>query len=93
MRGGSMIQVTTKVSSKGQIVVPMEIRKQFHIQEGDSLKFTINESEEIKVEILKRNSIMDLFGSVQAKGDTQDFEKVRRETSEDRIDQRNEKMY
>ncbi|HEY0828099.1 MAG TPA: AbrB/MazE/SpoVT family DNA-binding domain-containing protein [Bacilli bacterium] len=88
-----MIQVTTKVSSKGQIVVPMEIRKQFHIQEGDSLKFTINESEEIKVEILKRNSIMDLFGSVQAKGDTQDFEKVRRETSEDRIDQRNEKMY
>ncbi|CAM4120681.1 AbrB/MazE/SpoVT family DNA-binding domain-containing protein [Paenibacillus alkaliterrae] len=87
-----MFQSTSKISSKGQVVVPIEIRKQFQIVEGDSLKFIIDDSGELKVEVLKRNSIMDLFGSVQAKGDTKDFSKVRQDAWDKRVQQITDKM-
>jgi AbrB family looped-hinge helix DNA binding protein len=80
-----MIEATSKISSKGQVVIPKEIRKQFDAKEGDSLKFTVSDTGEIKLEIVKREAILDLFGSIQAKGDTEDFEKVKRETMEDRM--------
>lgn len=87
-----MIQATSKVSSKGQIVVPMEIRKILDVKEGDSIKFMVDNNEEIKIEVIKRNSILDLFGSIKAKEDTADFEKIRLEAREERIDQIREKM-
>ena len=79
-----MIQVTSKVSSKGQIVVPLEMRKQLDIKEGDSLKFTVKDNGDIGVEVIKRNSILDLFGSIQPHGDTSNFEKIRTEAKEER---------
>jgi antitoxin PrlF len=87
-----MIQVSSKISSKGQIVVPIEIRKHFDVKEGDSLTFIVKDNGDISLEIVKRNSILDLFGSVQAQGDTKDFEKVRMDTREEQVEQIREKM-
>jgi AbrB family looped-hinge helix DNA binding protein len=78
-----MYEASSKLSSKGQVVVPAEIRKQFSAQEGDSLKFIVDDNGEIKVEIVRRKAILDLFGSIQAKGNTEDFEKVRQESRDE----------
>jgi AbrB family looped-hinge helix DNA binding protein len=78
-----MYEASSKLSSKGQVVVPAEIRKQFAAQEGDSLKFIVNDNGEIKLEIVRRKDILDLFGSIHAKGNTEDFEKVRQESRDE----------
>lgn len=87
-----MLQVTSKISSKGQIVVPIEIRKQFDVKEGDSLKFTVKDNGDISLEVVKRDSILDLFGSIQAKGDSKDFEEVRLKAREEHVEQIRDKM-
>ena len=52
---------TAAVTSKGQITIPVEVRKKHGIRTGDRLDFTENENGELVLRS-KRGSIMDLFG-------------------------------
>lgn len=87
-----MIEATSKISSKGQVVIPIEIRKRLNIMEGDSLKFTVNDDGDISVEAVKRDSILELFGSITAKGDTKNFKKVSYEAKKEHVEHVREKM-
>lgn len=55
---------TAKLSSKGQLVVPSEIRKILNAEEGDRVIFKTTDYG-ILLEVEKRVDLMSLFGSLQ----------------------------
>lgn len=76
---------TSKLSAKGQVVIPAEIRKIMGLEDGDSVKYILTNDGEIKIEPLKRSSILDLFGSLKAEQpDTRDFSEIRDEARRER---------
>ncbi len=48
------------LTTKGQVVVPLGIRKLFHLQPGDKLNFQVVENS-IKIELMKKN-VQDAYG-------------------------------
>ena len=49
-----------KLTTKGQVVVPLDIRKLFHLQPGDKLNFQVVENS-IKIEPMKK-TVQDAYG-------------------------------
>lgn len=80
----------SKVSSKGQVVIPMEIRKTLGIEEGDHLRFDIDEEGGMKIKVVKKSAILNLFGVAKPRPhlDTSDLTKVVRESYEERMEKR-----
>lgn len=83
-----MLTSISKISSKGQVVIPLEIRKMLGIEEGDTIRFIIDESGETKIEVVKKRAILDLFGVAKPKRDTSDFKKVLDDSLEERTEQK-----
>lgn len=76
-----MIEARSKMSSKGQVVIPAEIRSILNIEEGDDVKFIVNENGDLKLDIVKKSSIVDLYGSLKpAKPDLRDFSEIREQS-------------
>jgi AbrB family looped-hinge helix DNA binding protein len=74
-----------KVSSKGQITLPVGLRKRFNIQPGTCLRF-IEEDHDFRM-IPASGGISSLRGKVAAKG-VQDFKKARHDAMKERIDEK-----
>jgi AbrB family looped-hinge helix DNA binding protein len=55
-----------KVTAKGQVTIPVEVRKSLDIKEGDDLLFEVAAGGEARIRILKRRSLMDLYGALPA---------------------------
>jgi AbrB family looped-hinge helix DNA binding protein len=55
-----------RVTAKGQMTIPVEVRRSLGITEGDDLLFEISEAGEAQVRVLKRRSVMDLYGALPA---------------------------
>lgn len=63
MRIGKFIGETGKVSGKGQIVVPKEVRNILNAEENDKLQFTLV-GDDVVVRVVKSSkSILDVLGS------------------------------
>lgn len=58
---------TASVTSKGQITLPISIRKKLHLKTGDQVVFVETEGGEITVRA-KKGNIMDLCGSLKWTG-------------------------
>lgn len=61
------------VTKKGQITIPVEIRKKFGIEERSKVEVV---EEKGKIVIRKRLSIFDLAGSGSGKGDVKELKRV-----------------
>ncbi|MEW9673990.1 AbrB/MazE/SpoVT family DNA-binding domain-containing protein [Ammoniphilus sp. 3BR4] len=79
-----MLTSTSKISSKGQVVIPIEVRKTLGIEEGDTIRFIMEDNGETKIEVVKKKAILDLFGVAKPKQDTTNFKQVLTESLEDR---------
>jgi antitoxin PrlF len=66
--------LAAKVTSKGQVTIPRQVRKKLNIVRGDMLEFAISGD---KVEIARLGNIESFYGSIKVK-DTQDFGKIRK---------------
>lgn len=55
-----------RVTAKGQVTIPVEVRRSLGITEGDDLLFEVDEAGEARVRVIKRRSLMDLYGSLPA---------------------------
>lgn len=76
---------TSRLSAKGQVVIPVEIRKMLSLEEGDSVKYILTEDGDIKIEPYKRSSVLDLFGSLKPdQPDPRDFSEIRDEMRKER---------
>ncbi|MBB6284233.1 AbrB/MazE/SpoVT family DNA-binding domain-containing protein [Geobacillus subterraneus] len=74
-----IMKATSKLSSRGQVVIPAEIRKTLGLAEGDDLTFIVNENGEIKVEITKKYRLSQLIGILKTKQPFRPVEEIRNE--------------
>jgi antitoxin PrlF len=59
------ITKTGRITSKGQVTIPKEIRQTLSLESGDRLLFTV-EGERLIVAPIRQRSIGELFGSLPA---------------------------
>lgn len=57
----------TTITQKGQVTIPVEIRRLLRLKSGDLIKFILNPKNEVKIKPVKRFSIMSLYGSLKPK--------------------------
>ncbi len=62
-----MIIGKSRITGKGQLQLPSKIRKKIGAEIGDELLFKENDKGEIIIEIIKKESISSLAGSLPAK--------------------------
>jgi antitoxin PrlF len=55
-----------RVSAKGQVTIPAEVREALEIGEGDDLLFEVVEAGEARIRVLKRRRLTDLYGVLPA---------------------------
>jgi AbrB family looped-hinge helix DNA binding protein len=59
--------VRARLSSKGQLTIPLEIRQRYGLDTGDEVEFIAEERGSYMVP-LKRRNLMDLYGSIKVGG-------------------------
>jgi antitoxin PrlF len=64
-----------KLTSKGQLTIPAELRSYLNMEEGDRLEFVVDPLGGLSVTPKKKKSIKDVVGSLQR--DEIDFDKAR----------------
>lgn len=57
----------TTITQKGQVTIPVSVRKRFGFKPGDQVKFIVTRQKEVKIKPTKRFSIMSLYGSLKPK--------------------------
>lgn len=66
-----------KLTSKGQLTIPIELRRQLNIEEGDRLEFILDDSGNISsVKPVKKKSILDVVGRLKSDQEV-DFQAAR----------------
>ena len=58
---------TTTITSKGQVTLPVKVRRLLKLKAGDKVKFIVTPKKEVKVKPAERYSIMHLYGSLKPK--------------------------
>jgi AbrB family looped-hinge helix DNA binding protein len=66
-----------KVTSKGQVTIPADVRKALGIDQGDGLLFEVTSERSVQVRVVKRKRLSDLYGSLPATLPWTGKEKVR----------------
>jgi antitoxin PrlF len=56
-----------KLTSKGQVTIPMEVRQKLRLKPGDRIDFVLEKGGEVRVKALKR-PITDLLGILKGAG-------------------------
>lgn len=64
----TMLQTqSTTITQKGQVTIPVNIRRLLHLKTGDQVKFLVDRKKGVKIKPAKRFSIMSLYGSLKPK--------------------------
>ena len=71
-----------RVTTKGQVTIPAEVRKALDIGAGDDLLFEIVEAGEARIRVLKRCRLSDLYGALPATRSYAGKEEVRTEVGQ-----------
>ncbi|MGQ9496772.1 MAG: AbrB/MazE/SpoVT family DNA-binding domain-containing protein [Desulfotomaculales bacterium] len=56
-----------RLTSKGQVTIPVIVRRKLNLQPGDELLFDLGPDGEVKVRALKRKRLTELYASLPAK--------------------------
>ena len=67
-----------KVTFKGQVTIPKEIRNALNIEEGESVVFVV-EGDHAIMKPLKKKSLLDFYGSLPATRPYPGIEAIRKE--------------
>jgi antitoxin PrlF len=51
-----------RVTSKGQVAIPVNIRKELNIEEGDRVEFVREANGDYKIQVMKKRSLRDVVG-------------------------------
>lgn len=56
----------TTITQKGQVTIPVKVRRLLNLRKGDQVKFVVTPEKEVKIKASKRASIMHLYGSLKS---------------------------
>jgi antitoxin PrlF len=57
---------TARVTSKGQVTIPADVRRALKIDQGDDLVFEVTSERSVHLKVLKRQRLSDLHGALPA---------------------------
>ena len=57
---------TARVTSKGQVTIPAEVRRALKIDQGDDLVFHVTSERSAELRVQKRQRLSDLYGALPA---------------------------
>lgn len=57
---------TSRVTSKGQVTIPAEVRKALRIEQGDDLVFELEAGGTAHLRVIKRQRASDLYGALRS---------------------------
>lgn len=63
-----MIRERTSLTGKGQIQLPVRIRRAIGAERGDTFLFELTDQREIRVKLIKKRKLSDLAGALPVKG-------------------------
>ncbi|MBI2590971.1 MAG: type II toxin-antitoxin system PrlF family antitoxin [Candidatus Blackburnbacteria bacterium] len=66
----------TTITQKGQVTLPVQVRRLLKLKTGDKVKFVVTPQKEVKVKLAKRVSIMHLYGSIKPQVETPKFKSI-----------------
>lgn len=69
-----------RVTSKGQITIPADVRRELGINQGDDLVFEVTSERSVQLKVLKRRRLSDLYGALPATRPFPGKEEVREST-------------
>jgi antitoxin PrlF len=72
-----------RVTTKGQVTIPAEVRKALDIGAGDDVLFEVVEAGEARIRVLKRRRLSDLYGALPATRSYPGKEEVRTDVGQD----------
>jgi antitoxin PrlF len=72
--------ISGKMTSKGQITIPNDLREKFDLHEGDQLKFLIKD-DEVKIKTMKKKQLSQAIGKIT--GEQIDIEIMRKIVQEE----------
>lgn len=73
---------TSRVTSKGQVTIPSDVRKALQIEQGDDLLFEVASDQTAQLRVVKRQRLSDLYGALQSTRPFPDKETVREEVGQ-----------
>ena len=53
-----------KVTTKGQVTIPVDVRNSLGLEAGDSLLFEVTQADEARIRVIKRRLLSDLYGAL-----------------------------
>ena len=56
----------SRVTSKGQVTIPSEVRKALEIEQGDDLLFELTADKTAQLRVIKRQRLSDFYGALRA---------------------------
>lgn len=62
-KGGKAMPMA-RVTSKGQITIPADIRRTLSIDQGDDVMFEVTSERSVQLKVVKRKRLSDLYGSL-----------------------------
>lgn len=74
LRGVFMIQARSKITGKGQLQLPAEIRKIIGGEIGDSVLFTVQDDGKVIIEVIKKKKLSELGGALKSSIEFTDLE-------------------
>lgn len=69
----------SRVTSKGQVTIPAEVRKALNIEQGDDLLFEVASKEVARLRVVKRQRLSELQGALRSTRSFPGKEAVREE--------------
>ena len=80
-----MKEITTTITQRGQVTIPVEVRKMLGVKPRDKVAFTIEDGE---VRLAPASfSLESAYGSVKPSKKPEDFDEVSRTAKEDKAEQ------
>ncbi|WP_085524586.1 AbrB/MazE/SpoVT family DNA-binding domain-containing protein [Tuberibacillus sp. Marseille-P3662] len=62
--------ISGRITSKGQVTIPAEIRKELNLEEGDRIQFVHEGSALYNIQTVKKKSLKDVVGKLQTNQST-----------------------
>jgi len=56
----------SRVTSKGQVTIPSEVRKALKIAQGDDLLFEVATDQTARLRVVRRQQLSDLYGALRS---------------------------
>jgi antitoxin PrlF len=72
-----------RVTSKGQVTIPADVRKVLGIEQGDDLVFEVTPERSVQLKLVKKRRLSDLFGSLPSNRPFPGKEAVREEVGKE----------